>query len=74
MICWWCRRPIIIPVIVKNIKADTVKINDSVRMTEQTVNCSTCGADFRVEISIEKRPTISDGLLAHLEKHSKVYL
>ena len=55
--------------IVKNIKTDTTVISENVRMSEQEVKCSSCGAEYTIETYLDKRPTVSDSMLARLNVH-----
>jgi hypothetical protein len=53
--------------IVKNISTDTVEINCNVRKSEQKVRCSSCGAAYTIEVYLDKKPTVSNELLAKLD-------
>lgn len=67
MICWFCKRPITVKGTVKNISTDTVMLNENVRMTEQPVRCSSCGARYTIETYLDGRPTVSNEILAKIE-------
>ena len=67
MYCWHCGRPITIPKVVNSILKDTSEINSHVRMSEQSVKCSSCGASYIVEVYSNGKPTVSDKMLMLLD-------
>lgn len=66
MTCWFCHRPVIVPSVVNDVKADTAEVNINVRMTEQKVRCNSCGAGYTIECYLDNRPTVSDQMLGKL--------
>lgn len=67
LICWFCHRPISVPTKVNNVVTDTIAINPDVRMCEQSVRCSSCGARYTVETYLDHRPTVSNEMLARID-------
>lgn len=67
MYCFYCKRPIIVPLVVKNILTDTIEVNCNVRKLTQKVRCSSCGARYDLDIYTQGRPTVSNEMLAKLD-------
>jgi transcription elongation factor Elf1 len=67
MVCWYCKRIVVVPGVVKNILTDTIEVNVNVRKLIQKVRCSSCGARYELEIYLDAKPTVSKEMLARLD-------
>ena len=52
---------------VRNIATDTIRINDNVRVAEQSVKCPSCGSRYLIETYLDGKPTVDNGTLVKLD-------
>ena len=67
MYCHYCNHVIVVP---SATPSNTKSLNMSVKVSTQDVHCSFCGAEYHIEITYSKKPSMTVEQLIKLQNRS----